>query len=70
MPLWSLRACGYDSPWVTLALGTENIRDIYKPLCDGNMWTELHVLLEACHMYDIDTMTDIAMVNGRKKHSS
>lgn len=51
---------------ITVALGTDNIRDIYKPFADGDMWTELHLLLEACHLYDIETLADIATVNGRK----
>jgi cytosine deaminase len=51
---------------LTVGLGTDNIRDIYKPFADGDMWTELHLLLEACHMYDIDALADIATVNGLK----
>lgn len=51
---------------LTLALGTDNIRDIYKPFSDGDMWTELRFLLEACHFYDIDALVDIATVNGLK----
>jgi cytosine/adenosine deaminase-related metal-dependent hydrolase len=51
---------------LTVALGTDNIRDIYKPFNDGDMWTELRFLLEACHLYDLDVLADIASVNGRK----
>lgn len=51
---------------VTVALGTDDIADIYKPFSDGDMWTELRFLLEACHFYDMDVLADIASVNGRK----
>jgi len=51
---------------ITVALGTDNIADIYKPISDGNMWDELHVLLEAGHYYNIDELVKIATVNGRK----
>jgi cytosine/adenosine deaminase-related metal-dependent hydrolase len=51
---------------LNVALGTDNIRDIYKPFNDGDMWTELRFLLEACHLYDLDVLAAIASVNGRK----
>lgn len=50
---------------LNVALGTDNIRDIYKPFNDGDMWTELRFLLEACHLYDLDVLADVASVNGR-----
>ena len=49
-----------------VALGTDDIADIYKPYSDGDMWTELRFLLEATHTYDMDVLADIATVNGRK----
>lgn len=51
---------------VRVALGTDDIADIYKPFSDGDMWTELRFLLEACHFYDIDALADIATVNGQR----
>lgn len=51
---------------VTVALGTDNIADIYKPFTDGDMWTELRVLLESCHFYDLEQLSNIATINGRK----
>jgi cytosine/adenosine deaminase-related metal-dependent hydrolase len=51
---------------IPVALGTDDIQDLYKPFVDGDMWTELKVLLEATRMYDMDTLSDIATVNGRK----
>lgn len=49
---------------VRVALGTDDIADIYKPFSDGDMWTELRFLLEACHLYDMDALADIATING------
>jgi cytosine/adenosine deaminase-related metal-dependent hydrolase len=51
---------------ITVALGTDNICDVYKPFGDGDMWTELKVLLEACKIYNIDVLTDISTINGFK----
>lgn len=51
---------------VTVALGTDNIQDIYKPFADGDMWTEMRFLLEAQRLYDLDALADIATVNGAK----
>lgn len=51
---------------LTVALGTDNIQDIYKPFNDGDMWTELRFLLETCQLYDLDILTDIAGKNGLK----
>lgn len=50
---------------VRVALGTDDIADIYKPFSDGDMWTELRFLLEACHYYDMDVLADIATTNGK-----
>ncbi|MDA1316961.1 MAG: amidohydrolase family protein [bacterium] len=51
---------------ITVALGTDNIIDIYKPFGSGTLWTELKFLLEGLHLYDIDALVNIATVNGRK----
>lgn len=51
---------------ITVAIGTDGIQDIYKPFTDGDMWTELRLLLEAQHFYDIDALVKIATTNGRK----
>ena len=51
---------------ICVALGTDNIRDIYKPFSDGDMWTELRFLLEASHFYDMDSLIEIATTNGLK----
>ena len=49
---------------VNVAIGTDNIADIYKPFSDGNMWTELRFLLEATHTYDLSALANIATTNG------
>jgi len=49
---------------VCVALGTDDIADIYKPFSDGDMWTELRFLLEASHLYDMDALLSIATTNG------
>ena len=51
---------------LTVAIGSDNICDIYKPFSDGNMVTELRFLLEATHFYNIEDLVDIATTNGRK----
>ncbi|RDB37040.1 MAG: hypothetical protein DCC88_01965 [Spirobacillus cienkowskii] len=51
---------------LTVALGSDNIFDIYKPFSDGHMATELRVLLEANHFYEIDELVKIATANGKK----
>ena len=51
---------------ITVAIGSDNICDIYKPFSDGNMMTELRFLLEATHFYDIESLVQVATTNGRK----
>ena len=51
---------------ICVAFGTDNINDIYKPFSDGDLWTELRVMLEACHFYDVEELANIATVNGLK----
>ncbi len=51
---------------LTVALGTDNIADIYKPFSDGDMWIELRLLLEGCRISDLDKLVKIASKNGRK----
>ena len=49
-----------------VAIGSDNIMDVYKPYCDGDMKFELRMLLEACKIYDEDHLVKIATTNGRK----
>jgi len=48
-----------------VAIGTDNISDVYKPFCNGDMMTELRMLLEATHFYDIEELVKVATANGR-----
>lgn len=51
---------------LTVAIGTDDIQDIYKPYTDGDMWTELRFLLEAQRLYNPEPLAEIATTNGRK----
>ena len=51
---------------VTVALGVDNICDIYVPHIDGDMWTELRLLMAAARFTDIRELVNIATANGRK----
>jgi len=51
---------------LTVAIGSDNIMDVYKPYCDGDMLFELRMLLEACKIYDEDQLVKIATTNGKK----
>lgn len=50
---------------LVVAIGSDNIHDVYKPYSTGEMSLELKFLLEALHMYDLETLVDIATKNGR-----
>ena len=50
---------------LVVAIGSDNIHDVYKPYSTGDMNLELKFLLEALHLYDIDTLVDISTKNGR-----
>ena len=51
---------------ITVAIGSDNINDVYKPYADGDMMFELRLLLEACKIYDEDALVKIATENGKK----
>ena len=51
---------------ITVGLGVDNVYDYYQPFVDGDLWTELRMLQEACRYYHFDQLVDIATVNGRK----
>ena len=50
---------------ITVAIGSDNICDVYKPFSNGDMMTELRFLLEATHFYDVEKLVEIATVNGK-----
>lgn len=45
---------------VGLALGVDNIHDLFMPLVDGDLWFECRLLMEAIRCYDLDLISDIA----------
>ena len=51
---------------LVVALGSDNIHDIYKPYSTGDMSVELKFLLESTHIYDQDVLVKIATENGHK----
>ncbi len=51
---------------VLVGLGIDNIADFYEPFVDGDMWTELRLLQEACRFYNLDELVKIASSNGKK----
>ncbi len=51
---------------ITVAIGLDNIADIFMPYNDGFLWNDLRALMEMNRLYDIDTLVKIATVNGRK----
>lgn len=51
---------------IIVAIGGDNIADIFMPYNDGIMWNDLRVLMEMNRLYDIDTLVKIATTNGRK----
>jgi cytosine/adenosine deaminase-related metal-dependent hydrolase len=50
---------------VTVGLGVDNVYDFYQPFIDGDMYTEVRMLQEACRYYHFDPMVDIVTANGR-----
>lgn len=51
---------------ITVGLGVDNVCDFYQPFVDGDMWTELRMLQEACRYYNFEELVKIATVNGDK----
>ncbi len=52
---------------ILVGLGTDNISDIMCPYRDGNMLSELELLLEGNRLYDnIEEVINIATINGKK----
>lgn len=45
---------------INLALGIDNIADLFMPLVDGDMWFECRLLMEATRCYDLDLISTIA----------
>ncbi len=49
-----------------VAIGSDNIHDVYKPYADGDMMFELRLLLEVFKIYDDESLIKIAVDNGRE----
>ncbi len=49
---------------VLVALGTDNINDVFVPFSRGDLIEELDFIAEAVRFYDLDTLADIASRNG------
>ena len=49
---------------LTVAIGSDNICDVYKPFCDGHMINELRLLIDGCKIYDPDALIEICLYNG------
>ncbi len=51
---------------IIVAMGTDNIYDIYVPICDGDLWSDLKLLISSVRYRNIEELVKIATVNGRK----
>lgn len=51
---------------IPVAIGIDNLADIFLPLNSGNMWEDLKALLYENRLYNIDELVKIATTNGRK----
>merc|ERR1712178_395386 len=54
-PFVKLKSAG-----VRTYLGIDNIADLFMPIVDGDMWTEVRMLMEACRYYDLGQVVDWA----------
>jgi adenosine deaminase len=45
---------------VRVRLGVDNVYDLFMPLVDGDMWFECRLLMEACRIYDLERIAQIA----------
>ena len=61
IPLDEMHAYG-----IPIAIGVDNIADIFMPYNDANMWNDLRLLMETNRFYDVEELVKIATVNGRK----
>lgn len=51
---------------IPVAIGIDNIADIFLPLNSGVIWEDLKALIYENRLYDLDEAVKIATVNGRK----
>jgi cytosine/creatinine deaminase len=51
---------------VCIALGTDNIGDVFLPLSSGDLYTEAEFLAEAHRFYDLEAIADMLSSNGAR----
>lgn len=51
---------------IPVAIGTDNLADIFMAFNDGNMWNDLRLLMECNRFYNIDEIVKVATTNGLK----
>lgn len=51
---------------VNVALGTDNIYDLYSPFGNGDMYKECEYLMDICRWWDLNSVAKIASINGRQ----
>jgi cytosine/creatinine deaminase len=51
---------------ILVGMGADNINDYYQPFIDGDMYTEMRILQEACRYYNFEELVKIASENGKK----
>jgi cytosine/creatinine deaminase len=51
---------------ITVAIGVDNIADIFLPMNSGVIWEDLKALIYENRLYDLDEAAKIASINGRK----
>lgn len=45
---------------IDVAMGIDNIADLFMPVVDGDMWFECRALMETCRFYDLETVAKLA----------
>ena len=45
---------------IDVALGIDNIADLFMPVVDGDMYFECRALMEACRFYDLEAVAEMA----------
>lgn len=51
---------------IVVAIGVDNIADIFMAYNDANLWNDLRLLMECNRFYDVDEVVKIATLNGKK----
>lgn len=45
---------------IDVAMGIDNIADLFMPIVDGDMWFECRALMETCRFYELETVAKLA----------